>query len=51
LDAVSAVIDWRFAPKFDTYAGLMFSEVNNGLSNGYLHHTSVDPMAGLRFTF
>ena len=51
LDAVSAMIDWRFAPKFDTYAGLMFSEVNNGLSNGYLHHTSVDPMAGLRFTF
>jgi predicted porin len=51
LDAVSAMVDWRFAPKFDTYAGLMFSEVNNGLANGYLHHTSVDPMAGLRFIF
>jgi predicted porin len=51
LDAVSAVIDWRFAPKFDTYAGVMFSEVSNGLANGYLHHNSVDPMAGLRFTF
>jgi predicted porin len=51
LDAVSAMVDWRFAPKFDTYAGVMFSEVNNGLANGYLHHTSIDPMAGLRFIF
>jgi predicted porin len=51
LSAFSVVLDWRFAPKFDTYAGVMFSEVNNGLSNGYLHHTSADPMAGLRFTF
>ena len=51
LDAVSALVDWRFAPKFDVYAGVMFSEVNNGLANGYLFHTSVDPMAGLRFQF
>jgi predicted porin len=51
LDAVSAVVDWRFAPKFDVYAGAMFSEVNNGLANGYLFHTSIDPMAGLRFQF
>ena len=51
LDAVSAMVDWRFAPKFDVYAGAMFSEVNNGLANGYLFHTSVDPMAGLRFQF
>jgi len=51
LDAVSGMVDWRFAPKFDVYAGAMFSEVNNGLANGYLHHTSIDPMAGLRFQF
>ena len=51
LDAVSAMLDWRFAPKFDVYAGAMFSEVNNGLANGYLFHTSIDPMAGLRFQF
>lgn len=51
LDAVSFLADYTFAPKFDVYAGLMFSEVNNGLSNGYLNHTSVDPMAGLRFRF
>jgi hypothetical protein len=51
LDAVSFLADYTFAPKFDVYAGVMFSEVNNGLSNGYLYHTSVDPMAGLRFRF
>jgi hypothetical protein len=51
MDAVSAAVDWRFRPKFDLYAGLMFSEVNNGLSNGYLHHTTVDPTVGLRFQF
>ena len=51
LDGISIAADWRFRPKFDVYAGVMFSEVNNGLSNGYLHHTSVDPTVGLRFTF
>ena len=51
LDAFSFVADWRFAPKFDVYAGAMFSEVNDGLANGYLHRTSIDPMAGLRFQF
>jgi predicted porin len=51
LDGISAALDWRFRPKFDLYGGLMFSEVNNGLSNGYIHHTSVDPTVGLRFQF
>ena len=51
LDAVSAMFDWRFAKKFDAYAGVMFSEVNNGLANGYLHRTTADPSAGLRFRF
>jgi predicted porin len=51
LDGVSAAVDWRFRPKFDIYGGLMFTEVNNGLANGYLHHTAVDPTVGLRFQF
>ena len=50
-DAVSAVIDWRFAPKWDTYVGFMFSQVNGGLANGYLQRNNVDPTAGLRFRF
>jgi len=35
-DAVSFVTDWRFAKKFDAYAGIMFSQVSGGLANGWL---------------
>jgi len=51
LDAVSFDVDWRFAKKFDIYAGVMFSQVNNGLSNGYLHGENLAPTAGLHFRF
>jgi predicted porin len=50
-DAVSFVVDWQFAKKFDAYAGIMFSEVNGGLANGYLNRSTVDPTVGLRFRF
>jgi hypothetical protein len=33
-DAVSFV-DWQFAKKSDASAGLMFSQVNGGLANGF----------------
>jgi len=51
LDAVSFDIDWQFTKKFDVYAGVMFSEVANGLSSGYLHGENLAPTAGLRFRF
>jgi hypothetical protein len=50
-DAVSFVVDWQFAMKFDAYAGLMFSQVNGGLANGYLNRNTIDPTVGLRFRF
>ena len=50
-DAVSFVVDWQFAKKFDAYAGFMFSQVNNGLANGYLNRNTIDPTVGLRFRF
>jgi len=50
-DAISAVVDWRFAPKWDTYIGFMFSQVNGGLANGFLQRNNIDPTAGLRFRF
>jgi predicted porin len=50
-DAVSFVADWQFAKKFDAYAGVMFSQVNGGLANGYLNRNSIAPTAGLRFRF
>jgi predicted porin len=50
-DAVSFVVDWQFAKKFDAYAGIMFSQVNGGLANGYLNRSTIDPTVGLRFRF
>jgi predicted porin len=43
LDAVSAVIDWRFARHMDVYAGVMWSQVNNGLANGFLGANIIGP--------
>jgi predicted porin len=50
-DAISAAIDWRFAPKWDAYLGFMFSQVNDGLASGFLQRNNVDPTVGLRFRF
>ena len=50
-DAGSFAVDWRFAAKFDAYAGFMFSQVNNGMANGYLNRNTIDPTVGLRFRF
>lgn len=36
LDGVSLVADWRFARHFDVFAGMMWSQVTNGLASGYL---------------
>jgi predicted porin len=50
-DAFSFSVDWKFAKKFDAYAGLMYSRVTNGLASGFLFRNTVDPTAGLRFRF
>jgi predicted porin len=50
-DAISVAADWRFAKKFDAYGGIMFSEVNGGLANGYLNRSTIDPTVGVRFRF
>jgi predicted porin len=35
-DAVSVVVDWRFARHVDVYAGVGWSQRNGGLANGFL---------------
>jgi predicted porin len=50
-DAFSVAVDWKFAAKFDAYAGLMYTQVNNGLANGYLYRSEIDPTVGVRFKF
>jgi predicted porin len=62
LDAVSLVADWRFARHFDAYAGVMWSQVQNGLANGFAlanglpgttgnKASAFDPGVGLRYQF
>jgi predicted porin len=51
LDAVSFVADYRFAKRFDAYFGIMWSQVSNGLANGFLQRSSIDPTVGLRYQF
>lgn len=56
-DAASAAIDWRFAPKWDAYFGIMWSQLNGGQQNGglvglpALARNNIDPTAGVRFRF
>jgi hypothetical protein len=33
MDAASAMIDWKFAPKWDTYIGPFYPSFNGGLAN------------------
>ena len=51
MNAGSFDVDYHFLKKFDVYAGVMYSEVEGGLANGYLHNTNWAPTAGLRFRF
>ena len=51
LDAVSLLVDYRFAKRFDAYAGAMYSQVSNGLASGFLNKSTIDPTVGLRFQF
>jgi len=51
LDAVSIVVDYRFAKRFDAYAGAMYSHVANGLASGFLNRSTIDPTVGMRFQF
>jgi predicted porin len=58
LDAVSFVADWRFAKRFDVYAGVVWSQVANGFASGFLAGTIGNnvltvwsPSAGLKFSF
>lgn len=50
-DAISAAADWRFAPKWDLYGGVMFTQVNGGLAFGFLQRNNIAPTVGVRFRF
>jgi len=60
-DAVSFVADWRFAKRFDVYAGVVWTQNANGFANGFTgvrgpqagfsNFTVWSPSAGIKFTF
>jgi predicted porin len=50
-NVASIAADYHFTKRFDSYAGVMWSNVSDGLANGYLNTTNVNPTIGVRFTF
>jgi predicted porin len=51
LHDASLVADYHWTKRFDTYAGVNYSEVQNGLANGYIFTNDWTPMIGVRFNF
>jgi predicted porin len=51
MDAASFLVDWKFAPKWDTYIGTFYSRMNGGLANGFLSRDNLATTAGIRFRF
>ena len=52
LQAASVTADYILTKRFDVYAGAMWSEVQNGLANGYaFNRTNINPTVGVRFKF
>ena len=48
-DAASVLLDWRFAPKWDSYIGTMYNWLSGGMNNGYLAKESLSSVGGVRF--
>lgn len=51
IDAVSFVVDYKISPHANAYAGMMWSQVSNGLASGFLQRSSIDPTVGFRYRF
>jgi predicted porin len=48
---ISLVADYHFTKRFDTYAGVNWSRVSNGLASGFLFTSEYSPMVGVRYNF
>jgi predicted porin len=51
LEAFSFDVDYRFNVHFDVYAGAMYSAVHDGMANGYIYTTNINPTVGVRYKF
>ena len=50
-EVLSGMIDWRPVKRVDLYAGVMFSQVQGGMANGFIQNTNVATTAGVRVSF
>jgi predicted porin len=48
-DVASFLVDWKFAPKWDTYFGTMYTKLNGGMASGYLADNNWTTLGGFRF--
>jgi predicted porin len=51
LEALSFDADYHFNVHFDAYLGAMYSGVHDGLANGYIYTTNINPTIGVRYKF
>jgi predicted porin len=49
IDAASFLLDWKFAPKWDTYVGTLYSKFSGGTDNGMQVSSAWTTTAGVRF--
>jgi predicted porin len=49
--ALSLVADYKYSKRFDGYLGTFFTDVQDGLANGYLNKATITTTAGVRFRF
>ncbi len=47
----SVRLDYRLTKRLDVYAGAAYSKVSDGLANGFLNTSNIDPTVGVRFQF
>jgi predicted porin len=50
-DMFSAVLDWRFLPKWDAYIGTAYSVAYGGVANGDITRNNLSTTGGVRFRF
>jgi len=50
-DVFSLKFDYRWTKRWDTYAGVMYSKVSDGLASGFLNKSVTSPTLGVRFQF
>lgn len=51
LYAFSLTALYHLTKRFESYAGLMYSQNLDGLASGFLHNNSIDPTIGFRYVF